>query len=128
MSGSQQRGGCVLVVDDEPFLVETVCFALEKAGYECLTAADGEEALRAVAERRPDLILLDLMLPKLNGFKVCRQLKSDPGTGAIPIVMLTARTQERDRILGRETGADEYVTKPFEIDDLLEVVARRVAR
>ncbi len=114
----------VLVVDDEPFIVETVRFALEKAGYECLVAYDGEEAIRIARNESPGLILLDIMLPKLNGFQVCRLLKFDKRYQHIPIVMLTARTQARDRLLGRETGADEYVTKPFELPDLVRVVAR----
>lgn len=114
----------VLVIDDEPFIVETVRFALEKAGYACLVAFDGEEALRIVRERNPGLILLDIMLPKLNGFQICRLLKFDERYRHIPIVMLTARAQERDRLLGTETGADAYVTKPFELPELLRVIAR----
>jgi len=120
----EKMSGAVLIVDDEPFIVETLRFALEKAGYLCLTAADGEEAVRIVHAAPPSLILLDVMLPKINGFQVCRLLKFDERYRAIPIVMLTARSQERDRLLGKETGADEYVTKPFELPELLAVVAR----
>ena len=118
------RGDKVLIVDDEPFIVETVRFALEKAGYSCLVAYDGEEAVRVAGARNPGLILLDVMLPKLNGFQICRLLKFDERYNHIPIIMLTARTQERDRLLGREIGADEYLTKPFELPELLRMVAR----
>lgn len=119
--------GRVLIVDDEPFIVETVRFALEQAGYECLVAADGEEAMRIARSEAPGLILLDIMLPKLNGFQVCRLLKFDERYRHIPIVMLTARTQARDRLLGLETGADEYLTKPFELPELIRVIGRHLA-
>ena len=120
------RGTKVLIVDDEPFIVETVRFALEQAGYGCLVAYDGEEAMRIAREENPGLILLDIMLPKLNGFQICRLLKFDECYRHIPIVMLTARTQARDRLLGTEIGADEYVTKPFELPELLRVVGRHL--
>jgi DNA-binding response OmpR family regulator len=120
------RGASILIVDDEPFIVETVRFALEQAGYACLAAFDGEEALRIARAENPGLILLDIMLPKLNGFQVCRLLKFDERYRHIPIVMLTARTQERDRLLGREIGADGYVTKPFDLPELLRVIARHL--
>ena len=116
------RAGRVLIVDDEPFIVETVRFALEKAGYECLVAYDGEEAIRSARAENPGLILLDIMLPKLNGFQVCRLLKFDERYRHIPIVMLTARSQARDRLLGMETGADEYLTKPFDLTELIRVI------
>jgi DNA-binding response OmpR family regulator len=119
-----ERGAGVLIVDDEPSIVETVRFALEKAGYPCLVAYDGEEAMRIVRAQNPALILLDIMLPKLNGFQICRLLKFDELYRHIPIIMLTARAQERDRLLGKETGADAYVTKPFELPELLRVIAR----
>jgi DNA-binding response OmpR family regulator len=120
------RGAKVLIVDDEPFIVETVRFALEQAGYGCLVAFDGEEAIRIARSENPSLILLDIMLPRLNGFQICRLLKFDERYRHIPIIMLTARTQARDRLLGKETGADEYVVKPFDLPDLLAVVARHV--
>jgi DNA-binding response OmpR family regulator len=118
------QGASILIVDDEPFIVETLRFALETAGYACTVAADGEEALRLIRAAPPGLILLDIMIPKLNGFQICRLLKFDERCRRIPIVMLTARSQERDRLLGKETGADEYVTKPFELPELLALVAR----
>lgn len=112
----------ILVVDDEVDLVETVRFPLEMEGYHVLVSYNGEDALNQARKENPDLILLDLMLPKLDGYKVCRLLKFDDRYKHIPILMLTAKTQERDKMLGMETGANEYITKPFEMDDLLKKV------
>jgi len=109
----------ILVVDDEADLVETIQFALELEGYNVLVASNGEEGLNVARQEKPDLILLDLMLPKLDGYKVCRLLKFDERYKHIPILMLTARTQEKDKILGKETGANEYITKPFDMDALI---------
>jgi two-component system alkaline phosphatase synthesis response regulator PhoP len=109
----------ILIVDDEPDLVETLRFALELEGYNVLVAVNGEEGLNTARQEKPDLILLDLMLPKLDGYKVCRLLKFDERYKAIPILMLTAKTQDKDRILGKETGANEYLTKPFDMDELM---------
>lgn len=109
----------ILVVDDEADLVETVRFPLEMEGFDVLVSYNGEDALGQARREKPDLIILDLMLPKLDGYKVCRLLKFDERYKHIPILMLTAKTQEKDKILGMETGADEYITKPFEMDDLL---------
>jgi DNA-binding response OmpR family regulator len=112
----------VLIVDDEVDLVETLRFSLENEGFTILVSYDGEDALNQARKENPDLILLDLMLPKLDGYKVCRLLKFDERYKHIPILMLTAKTQEKDKLLGKETGADEYITKPFEINELLEKV------
>ena len=112
----------ILVVDDEPDLVETVRYSLEMEGYQVLVAHNGEDGLNQARKDGPDLIILDLMLPKLDGYKVCRLLKFDERYKHIPILMLTAKTQEKDKLLGKETGADEYMTKPFDIDKLLEKV------
>jgi len=112
----------ILVVDDEVDLVETVRFPLEMEGYDVLVSYNGEDALNQARKEKPDLIILDLMLPKLDGYKVCRLLKFDERYKHIPILMLTAKTQEKDKILGKETGADEYITKPFEMDYLMEKV------
>jgi DNA-binding response OmpR family regulator len=112
----------ILVVDDEADLVETVRFPLEMEGYHVLVSYNGEDALSQARKENPDLILLDLMLPKLDGYKVCRLLKFDERYKHIPILMLTAKTQEKDKVLGLETGADEYITKPFEMEYLLEKV------
>lgn len=112
----------ILIVDDEVDLVETVRFPLEMEGYHVLVSYNGEDALNQARKENPDLILLDLMLPKLDGYKVCRLLKFDDRYKHIPILMLTAKTQEKDKTLGMETGANEYITKPFEMDDLLRKV------
>jgi DNA-binding response OmpR family regulator len=112
----------ILVVDDEVDLVETVRFPLEMEGFDVLVSYNGEDALSQARKEKPDLIILDLMLPKLDGYKVCRLLKFDERYKHIPILMLTAKTQEKDKILGMETGADEYITKPFEMDYLMEKV------
>jgi len=114
----------VLIVDDEPDIVETIKFTLELENIECIEAYDGEEALLKAKSENPNLILLDIMLPKINGYKVCRLLKFDESYKHIPIIMLTARAQEKDVELGEETGADEYVTKPFEMETLVEMVKR----
>ena len=112
----------ILVVDDEVDLVETIRFPLEAEGFNVLVAYNGEDALNQARTETPDLILLDIMLPKLDGYKVCRLLKFDERYRNIPIIMLTARAQEKDKIIGLETGADEYITKPFDMDELLEKV------
>jgi DNA-binding response OmpR family regulator len=112
----------ILVVDDEADLVETLRFSLELEGYDVLAAYNGEEALNQARKEIPDLMLLDLMLPKLDGYKVCRLLKFDEKYKHIPILMLTAKTQEKDKLTGMETGANEYITKPFEMDELMKKV------
>lgn len=109
----------VLVVDDEPAQRAVLTYNLEAEGYATATAADGEEALLVVAEQNPDIILLDWMLPRLSGIEVCRQLKSRPGTRNIPIIMISARTEEEDRVRGLETGADDYVVKPYSLSELM---------
>jgi DNA-binding response OmpR family regulator len=114
----------VLIVDDEPDIVETIRFNLEYENIECLYAYDGEDGLQKARKEYPDLIILDLMLPKINGFKISRLLKFDEGYKHLPIIMLTARTQKKDIRLGRETGADEYITKPFDIDVLTLTVKK----
>jgi len=116
---SQKR---ILLVDDEVDLVETLRFSLENEGYNVLVSHDGEDALNQARKENPDLILLDLMLPKLDGYKVCRLLKFDENYKHIPILMLTAKTQEKDKLLGKETGANDYITKPFDTDELLKKV------
>src|SRR5690606_29048860 len=103
----------ILIVEDEPSLVELLRYNLEKADFEVQTARDGDEALVAIDERRPDLVLLDWMLPMTSGLEVCRRIRRQPETRDLPIVMLTARGEEADRVRGLESGADDYVTKPF---------------
>lgn len=112
----------ILIVDDERDIVNNLCIALETKDYETLKAYDGLEALEIARKEKPDLILLDIVMPKLNGYQVCRELKNDDTTKSIPILMLTAKTQESDRFWGKETGADEYITKPFDILALLEKI------
>jgi two-component system phosphate regulon response regulator PhoB len=109
----------ILVVDDEPDAVELICVNLRAAGYDVVTAGDGREALRQARAASPNLIILDLMLPEVDGLEVCKLLRRDPATRAIPIVMLTARASEIDRVLGLELGADDYVTKPFSPRELV---------
>ena len=112
----------ILIVDDEQDIVESLKFVLEAADYTCYLAYNGEEGLRLAKEIMPDLIILDVMMPKINGFKVSRLLKFDAKYKNIPILMLTARSQEEDKLIGEETGADEYITKPFDLDVVLEKV------
>jgi two-component system, OmpR family, phosphate regulon response regulator PhoB len=110
---------CILVVEDEKDLVELVQFNLRQAGYDTLAAQSGDEALALVRTRTPDLVLLDLMLPGVPGTEVCRQLKSSARTRHVPVIMVTARAEEIDRVVGFELGADDFVTKPFSIRELI---------
>lgn len=118
--------GLILIVDDEPhirLLLEQTLDELEDHDVELATAKNGQEALDSIAQRAPDLVLLDVMMPLVNGFDVCRQLKSDPATESIPVMMLTAKGQDLDRQAGLDVGADRYVTKPFDPDEVLEMAA-----
>lgn len=115
----------ILVVDDELTLQETIAFQLTRQGYEVVTSADGEDALDKARVQRPDLIILDIMLPKLDGFEVCRILRQEMNT---PILMLTARDDEIDRVVGLEVGADDYLTKPFSMRELLARVKALLRR
>jgi two-component system phosphate regulon response regulator PhoB len=110
---------CVLIVDDERDLVRVLEFNLQQAGYETAAAYDAEGALAQVRQRAPDLVVLDLMLPDLPGTEVCRQLKGDPRTRGIPVLMLTAKGEEVDRVVGFELGADDFVVKPFSVRELV---------
>ena len=109
----------ILVVEDEADLVKAIELRLTKEGFDVITSLDGEDALKKARTENPDLLILDLMLPKIDGYKVCRLLKFDQKYKDVPVIMLTARVEERDRNLGMEMGADEYITKPFEWDNLL---------
>ena len=109
----------ILVVDDEPDAVELLEFNLKQAGFDVSTAADGAEALKKARIIQPSLIVLDIMLPEIDGFEVCKLLRNDPATGSIPILMLTAKAAEIDRVLGLELGSDDYVTKPFSPRELI---------
>ena len=112
----------ILIVDDELDIVESLKFVLETSDYQCFCAYNGEEGLRLAKEIIPDLIILDVMMPKINGYKISRLLKFDNKYKNIPILMLTARSQESDKLIGEETGADEYITKPFDLDFVLKKV------
>ena len=121
----------ILIVDDEIDILELVEFNLLKQGFRTLTAQDGEQALRLARKEKPDAIILDLMLPGINGLDVCRILKSDAATKDVPIIMLTARGEEEDIVKGLEMGADDYVTKPFSARELaarVRAVLRRMHR
>ncbi len=103
----------VLVCDDEPYILESVAYIVEKEGYEVLTAEDGEEGLILAKEEKPKLMFLDVMMPKMTGYQVCEELKGNPETKDIHVIMLTARGQDSDEQRAQEVGADEYMTKPF---------------
>jgi DNA-binding response OmpR family regulator len=109
----------ILIVDDEADLVTMIKLRLEAAGYDTLEAYNGQEALKKVRDQNPGLIILDLMLPKMNGYKVCRTLKFDEKYRHIPIIIFTAKVQDTDKQMGQKVGADAYITKPFEPDILL---------
>ncbi len=118
----------ILVVDDEPSVTDLIAYNLRKALYDVQTAGDGREALRLAREYNPDLILLDLMIPEVDGLDVCRELRK---SSAVPIIMITARGEEIDRVLGLEIGADDYVTKPFSMRELMariKAVLRRTQK
>ena len=118
----------VLIVEDEAPIVTLLRYNLEKEGFEVCSAGDGEEALVQIAERKPDILLLDWMLPHVSGIEVCRQIRRAPQTRTLPVIMLTARGEELDRVRGLNSGADDYVTKPFSLRELtarLRSVIRR---
>jgi len=103
----------ILVCDDEPYILMALTDAVEMEGYDCVTAVNGKEALQKAREEHPDLIMLDIMMPFMDGYEVCRELKADPTTRDIPVIMLTAKSQQLDIQKGKEVGADDYITKPF---------------
>ncbi len=112
----------ILIVDDEQDIVESLKFILEVSGYTCYCAYNGEDGLKLAKEIMPDLIILDVMMPKINGYKISRLLKYDNKYKDIPIIMLTARSQNEDKLIGEETGVNEYLTKPFELDQIVKKV------
>ncbi|MBE7055404.1 MAG: response regulator, partial [Ruminococcaceae bacterium] len=115
----------ILVIEDEAPIVEILKFNLTKSGYRVLAAFDGEEGYRLALSEKPDLILLDVMLPKMDGFEVCKKVREKQST---PIIMLTARDEEVDKVLGLELGADDYITKPFSVRELLARVKANIRR
>ena len=116
----------VLVVDDSPTAQRLIRLAVEAGGYRVLTASDGDEAIEVAMRERPDLILLDIILPKKNGFQVCRQLKTSPETKDIKIILVSSKSQDTDRFWGLKQGADEYLAKPFEAEELLASVTKNL--
>jgi DNA-binding response OmpR family regulator len=117
----------VMIVDDEAHIVELVKVVLEDTSYEILEAYDGESALEKIISDKPDLILLDIMLPRMDGYEVCMKLKADENTKSIPVVMLTAKGQEVDKIKGYQSGADSYMTKPFSPLRLLTEIEEKLS-
>ncbi|HWE94952.1 MAG TPA: response regulator transcription factor [Tepidisphaeraceae bacterium] len=113
--------GTILVIDDEKDLIDLVRYNLEKEGYDVIAASDGQAGLDVATRHRPDLVVLDLMMPGIDGLQICQRLRADQKVGRIPVIMLTAKATEADRIVGLELGADDYITKPF---SPREVVAR----
>ncbi len=114
----------VLLVDDEPNIILSLEFLIEQAGYEARVARDGEAALKAIEERKPDLVLLDVMLPKRDGFDVCERIRANPAWDDVRIVMLTAKGRDSERERGLALGADAYITKPFSTRDAMEQIRR----
>lgn len=112
----------ILVVDDEVYILHILDFSLGAEGYEVITAADGEEAIDRARVEKPDLVVLDIMMPKVDGFEACRRLKADPETSQIPVILLTAKGREVDRQMGMEVGADDYIVKPFSPTKLIEKI------
>ena len=117
----------ILIAEDEPSIVTSLDFLLRNAGHDVSVARDGEEALRLIAALNPDLVVLDVMLPAVSGFEVCRRIRDDPDTRSIRVLMLTARGRDTEMQKGIAAGADVYMTKPFATKELLEVVARLLA-
>jgi DNA-binding response OmpR family regulator len=121
----------ILIVEDDPDIAQLVARYLDKAGFKTELAANGREALQAIGAHRPDLIVLDLMLPQIDGLEICRMVRTDPASANVPIIMLTARGEESERIVGLEIGADDYVGKPFSPGELVarvRALLRRVKR
>ncbi len=118
----------VLVVDDEEYIQHILNFSFGAEGYEVITAGNGEEAIAKAKAEKPDVIVLDIMLPKMDGYEACKRLKSDPQTKGIPIILLTAKGREADRKLGSQAGADDYVVKPFSPGRLIERVEGMLKR
>ena len=117
-------GRKILITEDSPTILEILKSVLVEEGYEVIAAADGQQALNLAKTEKPDLIILDLMLPKIDGYKVCRMLKFDEKYKNIPIIMLTARTKESDEKLGKEVGADAYIKKPFEPEMMIDEIKK----
>ena len=122
------QSACILIVDDEPNIRLSLEFLMKKAGYEVRAAKDGEEALAEIARAKPDLVLLDVMMPKLDGFTVCQRIRAEPGWQSVRVIMLTARGRNVEREKGIALGADDYITKPFSTTDAIDRVAAVLAK
>jgi DNA-binding response OmpR family regulator len=120
--------GRILVVDDEDYIQHILNFSFSAEGYEVVTAGDGEEAIKKARSSKPDVIVLDIMMPKMDGYEACKKLKADPTTKTIPVILLTAKGRDVDRKLGTEAGADDYVVKPFSPGRLIERVEGMLKR
>ena len=118
----------ILVVDDEPTIVRLMEFILARQGHEMIVAVNGEEALHKIRTQQPDLVLLDIMMPRIDGYEVAQRVRADPATAALPIIMLSAKAQEEDIRKGVDVGVDEYITKPFSPEHLVHVVADYLQR
>lgn len=116
----------IMVVDDEPYIARVIKFKLEQEGYTVISANDGQSGLQKIKEEKPDLVLLDVMMPGLSGYEVCQKIKEDADLAGIPVVILTAKGQERDREQGLTMGASDYITKPFSPNRLLELVKNMI--
>lgn len=114
----------ILAVDDSPTVLQLLSQMLSEGQHEVIRAVDGVEAIRLAVEQQPDLVLLDVILPKLNGYQVCRQLKAMPETASIPVILITRKAKDEDRQWGVEQGADGYITKPFTTSDLLTTIQK----
>jgi DNA-binding response OmpR family regulator len=121
-------GGRILVADDSQAVREILQVSLETLGYSVVLAEDGERAMERIHQERPDLIIVDVMMPKVNGFQICRRVKSDPGTRRTPVILLTARSGQEDVFWGKDCGADEYITKPFRTQELEQAIGRLLHR
>jgi len=116
----------ILVVDDEPRLLKVITIRLKASGYEVITAQDGAEALEKAKSLNPDLIILDVLMPKVDGYEACRLLKFDEKYKSIPVIMLTAKAQDIDKAMGKKVGADDYIAKPFETQDLVDKIKKHL--
>ncbi|MGD0946011.1 MAG: response regulator [Candidatus Binatia bacterium] len=115
----------IVIVDDDPHITELICVNLDAAGYDVARAANGREAMERIDAARPHLIIVDVMMPEMDGWELCKTIKDDPEMDGIRIIMLTARATDRDRLIGRGIfGADEYVTKPFDVSALMDLCER----
>lgn len=114
----------ILIVDDDPAAVELIQYLLEREGFQTSLAVNGAQGIAMAKEKQPDLILLDVMLPEMDGFQVCQQLRADPSIARLPIIMLSARAQTSDLETGQEAGADLYLTKPLDLTELIQAVTR----